>query len=113
MAKPLYSWVGHELTFEPRIWDFLGVIADAFYDGNRSKAVNGVVLFSAINYYNQLAKGEQPSHWLTAPAVKDPEQLEDIMRMIERVRTTGKYEEIEIWWKAQVEEYQRSKDSAP
>ncbi len=101
--KPLYSWAGHELNFEPRIWDLLGMLADELYEGNKSRAANSIILFSAIHFYNQMAMGERPTHWLTAPAVKDPEQLEDLLRMIERIRKTGKAEEIGTWWKHELE----------
>lgn len=111
MAKPLYSWGSHELNFEPRIWDFLGFLADELYEGNRSKAVNSIILFSAIHFYNETAKGKRPTHWLTRPAVQDPEQLEDIMRMVERIRATGNAEDIGSWWRHELERIQNEEES--
>lgn len=113
MSKPLYSWESHELNFEPRIWDFLGFLADELYEGNRSKAVNSIILFSAIHFYNQVAEGKRPTHWLTAPAVKDPEQLEDILRMIDRIKTTGKAEEMGEWWRHELEDLQNRDKPGP
>lgn len=104
--KPLYSWVGHELNFEPRIWDLLGMLADELYGGNKSKAANSIILFSAIHFFNQVAQGQRPTHWLTAPAVNEPEQLEDLLRMIDRIRTTGQPEEIGTWWRHELERMQ-------
>lgn len=112
MAKPLYSWAPHELTFEPRIWDFLEMLADELYGGNKSKAVNSIILFSAIHYFNEVAAGRRPTHWLTRPAVQDPEQLEDIVRLIQRIQDTGKPEEIGTWWRHELEELQKREEKS-
>lgn len=106
MANPLYSWVGHELNFEPRIWDLLGVLADALYDGNRSKAANSIILFSAIHYFNERAKGNNPDHWLTAGAMRHPEELESLLQMMKRVKETGVAEELGSWWQHELERMQ-------
>lgn len=106
MAKPLYSWAGHELNFEPRIWELLGVLADKIYDGNRSKAANSIILFSAIHFFNEQAKGNTPTHWLTAGAMKHPEELESLLRMMKRVKETGQPEELGTWWRHELERMQ-------
>jgi len=111
MAIPLYSWSGHELNWEPRIWDLLGLLADKLYEGNRSKAANSIILFSAIHFFNEQAKGNTPSHWLTSQAMKDPEQLESLLRMMERVKETGVAEELGTWWKHELERLQDKAES--
>ncbi len=107
MATPLYSWEGHELNFEPRIWEFLSRLADELYDGNKSRAVNSIVLFSWIHFVNETAAGRRPTHWLTAPAVKEPKELEDLLRAIERIQKTGKPEDIGTWWRHELETFQK------
>lgn len=99
------------MNFEPRIWELLGMLADELYEGNRSRAANSIILFSAIHFYNELAAGRRPTHWLTAPAVKDPNQLEDILQLIDRVRRTGKPEDIGTWWRHELEELKRRDQS--
>lgn len=99
----LYSWEGHELNFEPRIWALLGILADEIYDGSRSRAANSIVLFSAIHFFNERARGRKPTHWLTAAAMKDGAQLESLLRTIEKVSATSQPEEISNWWEHELE----------
>jgi hypothetical protein len=99
----LYSWEGHELNFEPRIWALLGIVADEIYEGSRSRAANSIVLFSAIHFFNERARGRKPSHWLTAAAMKDGAQLESLLRTIEKVAATSQPEDIGNWWQHELE----------
>jgi hypothetical protein len=100
---PLYTWQGHELNFEPRIWDLLEILAREIYDGNKSRAVNSLVLFSAIHFFNERAKGRTPTHWITAPAMKDGAQLDSLLGTIERIVATGVPEDFGKWWEHELE----------
>jgi hypothetical protein len=91
------------LNFEPRIWAFLGILADEIYEGNRSRAANSILLFSAIHFFNERAKGRKPTHWLTAAAMKDNAQLESLLRTIEKIVATGEPEDIGNWWQHELE----------
>jgi len=113
MAAPLYSWEGHELNWEPRIFKFLKRLADELYGGNMSKAANSIVLFSWIHFVNEKAAGRTPTHWLTKPAVQEPNQLEDLLPMIERIEATGNPEDIGTWWRHELEELQKRNDRTP
>lgn len=97
MPAPLYSWEGHRLNFEPRIYEFLQIIANGLYEGNKSRAVNSMILFSAIHFFNEIAKKRRPSHRLTEAAMDNPEELESLLRTIDRIRTTGVPEDIGKW----------------
>jgi len=100
---PLYTWNGHELNFEPRIWALLEILAKEIYDGNKSRAVNSLVLFSAIHFFNERAKGRHPTHWMTAPAMKDNAQLDSLLGTIERIVATGVPEDFGKWWEHELE----------
>ena len=100
---PLYTWKGHELNFEPRIWDLLEILAREIYDGNKSRAVNSLVLFSAIHFFNERAKGRHPTHWMTAGAMKDNAQLDSLLGTIERIVATGVPEDFGKWWEHELE----------
>jgi hypothetical protein len=100
---PLYSWEGHELNFEPRIWALLGILADEIYEGSRSRAANSILLFSAIHFFNERAAGRKPTHWLTAAAMKDGAQLESLLRTIEKIVATNEPEDIGKWWQHELD----------
>jgi hypothetical protein len=102
-SAPLYSWEGHELNFEPRIWALLGILADEIYEGSRSRAANSILLFSAIHFFNERAAGRKPNHWLTAAAMKDGAQLESLLRTIEKIVNTNEPEDIGKWWQHELD----------
>ncbi|MHA3773632.1 hypothetical protein ACXR0O_19020 [Verrucomicrobiota bacterium sgz303538] len=72
----------HSISFDPRIWEFLQEIATDQYDGNHSAAVNSFVLHNMLVKVDKEAKGEKLDHWITRPAMRDPEQLESLLLAI-------------------------------
>jgi hypothetical protein len=74
----------HAFTFDERLWRRLGVIARKHYGGNRSRALEGLLVHDWIVELNKAREGKEHTHWISAPMVLNPGELEPLLDRLER-----------------------------
>jgi len=74
----------HALSFNERLWRRLGVVADKHYQGNRSRALEGLLLHDWLVESNKAKLGKEHTHWISAPVVLNDGELEPLLDRLER-----------------------------
>jgi hypothetical protein len=74
----------HALTFDERLWQRLGVVARKHYGGNHSRALEGLLLHDWLVETNKARDGKEHTHWISAPVVLNPGELEPLLDRLER-----------------------------
>lgn len=72
----------HNLRWDDRIWERLGVIADLNYEGSRSKAVEGLIIFEWLVSVAKRILKQPHNHWLTAPITLRKGELEPLLQAL-------------------------------
>lgn len=74
----------HALSFDERFWNRLGEVADKHYEGNRSRALEGLLLHDWIVELNKKQSGQEHTHWISAPMVLNEGELEPLLDRLTR-----------------------------
>ena len=74
----------HYLTFDDRLWRRLQAVADRHYGGNRSRAVEGLLLHDWLVETNKQRDGKPHTHWISAPLVMNDGELEPLLDRLDR-----------------------------
>jgi hypothetical protein len=69
----------HALSFDDRLWRRLQAVADQHYDGNRSRALEGLLLHDWLVELNKKREGKPHTHWISAPLVMNEGELEPLL----------------------------------
>lgn len=91
--KPQLSRCKHALSFDDRFWDRLGEVADKHYGGNRSRALEGLLLYDWLVELNKIQHGQEHTHWISAPVVLNDGELDPLLGRLARgeVDQVGSY----------------------
>lgn len=74
----------HYLSFDARLWQRLQVVADLHYGGNRSRALEGLLVHDWIVELNKRRAGQEHTHWISAPLVMNDGELEPLLDRLAR-----------------------------
>jgi len=74
----------HSLSFDARLWKRLQVVADKHYQGNRSRALEGLILHEWLVELNKERTGRPHSHWISAPLVMNDGELQPLLERLEK-----------------------------
>ncbi len=101
--RSLLSRHKHALSFDDRFWNRLGVIADKHYEGNRSRAIEGLLLHDWLVDLNKTREGKEHTHWISAPMVLNDGELEPLLDRLQK----GDADEVGSYIDRRVEERAR------
>ena len=74
----------HYLSFDERIWQRLDEIADRHYEGNRSRAVEGLILHDWLVDLSKQRAGKPHTHWISAPIVTNDGELQPLLERLQK-----------------------------
>ena len=74
----------HDLTLDERLWQRLTEVADKHYGGNRSRAIEGMLVHDWMVELNKIRDGKEHTHWISAPAVLNDGELEPLLDRLVR-----------------------------
>jgi hypothetical protein len=74
----------HALSFDERFWNRLGEVAAKHYAGNRSRALEGLLLHDWLVELNKVQQGKEHTHWISAPMVLNEGELEPLLERLVR-----------------------------
>lgn len=73
----------HYLSFDARLWKRLQAVADKHYRGNRSRALEGLLLHDWLVDLNKQRSGRPHDHWISAPLVMNDGELQPLLERLE------------------------------
>jgi hypothetical protein len=90
----------HDVSFDERLWRRLGEVANRHYQGNRSRALEGLLMHDWLVELNKQRAGKPHTHWISAPLVMNDGELEPLLDRLEQ----GEADEIGCYVDRLVEE---------
>ncbi len=69
----------HTVTFDDRLWERLQEVADRHYQGDKSRALEGLLLYDWMVEITKRKNGKRHDHWISAPLVQRPGELEPLL----------------------------------
>jgi hypothetical protein len=105
----------HEFSFNERIWRRLEIVAKKHYGGNKSRAIEGLLVHDWIVEANKAKAGKEHTHWISAPVVLNDGELEPLLDRLERgdADEVGSYIDRLVEERARALQQPPSSDSAP
>lgn len=82
--RSVFSRRKHAVSMNERLWRRLDVVARKHYGGNRSRAIEGMLLHDWIVEQNKAKEGKEHTHWISAPMVLNEGELEPLVDRLER-----------------------------
>lgn len=74
----------HTFSFDERLWKRLDAVARKHYGGNRSRAIEGLLVHDWIVETNKTRAGQEHTHWISAPSVMNEGELEPLLDRLEK-----------------------------
>lgn len=72
------------ISLDERFWERLEHVAQQHYGGNRSRALEGLLLHDWLVEANKRERGQNHSHWISAPLVMNLGELEPLLDRLQR-----------------------------
>jgi len=69
----------HSLSFDDRLWSRLQAVADQHYGGDKSRALEGLLLYDWMVEITKRKNGKRHDHWISAPLVLRTGELEPVL----------------------------------
>lgn len=98
--RSLHTRESHSVSFDARLWQRLDAVALHHYQGNRSRALEGLLLHDWLVELNKRRQGKPHSHWISAPLVMNEGELQPLLERLEQ----GEADEIGCYIDRLVEE---------
>lgn len=77
-----YSRQQRSISVADWFWDRIGVLAERDYNGNRSRAIEGLLLYDWLVEITKMKKGIAHRHFVTAPLVLNVGEMEPLLERL-------------------------------
>jgi len=73
----------HTISFDDRLWKRLQEVANQHYEGDKSRALEGLLLYDWMVEITKRKSGKRHEHWISAPLVLRTGELEPLLERLE------------------------------